>query len=272
MSTLHEVLDAFTAEAAAFRELAASATDAEFDSVTPAGPWTVRDQVAHLAFVFDLATAAASDAGKFRAMTAPVGAHGFDAAVNAALALYNQGTRDEVVGRFDATTKTVVGALGAQDPDGVVPWLVNPLPPHVLTTAGMIELFAHGQDIADTRGVERQHTDRVAPLIPFIHRTRAFGYEARGLEVPTEDFRFAVELPSGTPLQVGPDDAPNLVCGTAVDLALLATRRRHKDDLALHASGPDAVGYLDVAQAYRGPAGSGRAPRTSARATATTGM
>ncbi|RPF20810.1 maleylpyruvate isomerase family mycothiol-dependent enzyme [Myceligenerans xiligouense] len=264
MSILTKVLEAFTAEAAVFRDLAASAPAADWDLVTPADPWTIKDQVAHLTFIFDLAAAAAADPEKFRAMTAPVGEKGFDAAVNAVLARYNQGPKETMLEAFDRQTASVTGALGAQDPDGVVPWLVNPLPPHILTTAGMIELFAHGQDIADARGVEVPRTDRVAYLLPFIHRTIPFGYETRGLEPPARAFRFAVELPGGDPFQVGPEDAPNVVCGAAVDLALLATRRRHPDDLSLHASGPDAADYLEVAQAYRGPAGPGRSPRGAA--------
>lgn len=266
MSILVKTLEAFTAEAAAFRELVASATATDWDLVTPAEPWTVKDQVAHLTFVFELAAAAAGDPARFRAMTAPIGEHGFDTAVNAALARYNQGAGDAVLDRFDQRVSAVSQALGRQDPDGVVPWLVSPLPPHVLTTAGMIELFAHGQDVADALGASARRTDRVAFLVPFIHRTIAFGYENRGLEPPAGAFRFAVELPGGGQVDAGPRDAPNLVCGSAVDLALLATRRRHRDDLALHASGPDAEQYLEVAQAYRGPAGAGRAPRGTASA------
>jgi enediyne biosynthesis protein E11 len=260
MSTLHSVLEGFTAEAASFRDLAASASEQDWERLTPAEPWTVRDQVSHVTFVFSLAAAAASDRERFAAMTAQIGAGGFDAAVNSALALYNQGTKEDILAHFDRELSSVTEALRNQDPDGVVPWLVNPLPPHVLTAAGMIELFAHGQDVADALGVQIERTDRVSALIPFIHRTLSFGYEARGLSAPSGDFRFAVALPSGELVQVGPDDAPNFVCGTAVDLALLATRRRHRDDLALHAMGPDADGYLDVAQAYRGPAGPGRQP------------
>lgn len=265
MSQLHAVLDSFAAEGASFRALVASLPTSTWDAPTPAEPWTVRDQVSHVTFVFSLAAAAAADPERFEALTATIGEGGFDAAVNAALPLYNQGTPADILAHYDRHLGAVTKALRGHDPDGLVPWLVKPLPPHVLATAGMVEMFAHGQDIADAAGVNIERTDRVGVLVPFIHRTIDFGYHAAGVPAPAGDFRMVVSLPSGGLTDVGPAEAPNLVCGSAVDLALLATRRRHRDDLALHATGPDAPGYLNLAQAYRGPAGPGRSPASETR-------
>lgn len=258
------VLDAFAAEAALLSEVLNDLSPQEWEEATPAEGWSVRDQVAHLTFVFDLATSAASDPDDFAKKTALAGEIGFDAAVNQALALYNHGAAHEVLQRWETAVQRCVGALAKVDPDTPLPWLVRPLPPVVLLMAGMTELFAHGQDIADATGRELPRSDNVAFLIPFIHHTRDFGYEARGLTPPADELRFAVTLPSGQPLTVGPEGASQVVCGEAVDLCLLATRRRHRDDLRLHATGAVADGWLDVAQAYRGPAGSGRQPLTKA--------
>ena len=43
-------------------------------------------------------------------------------------------------------------------------------------------------------------------------------------------------------------------------LSALVTRRRHRDDLALTADGPDADEWLNIAQAFAGPPGTARAP------------
>jgi hypothetical protein len=43
-----------------------------------------------------------------------------------------------------------------------------------------------------------------------------------------------------------------------VDFALLVSRRRHRDDLALTAEGEEADRWLGIAQAYRGPRGADR--------------
>ena len=50
--------------------------------------------------------------------------------------------------------------------------------------AGMMELFAHGQDIADALGVTRERTDRLWHVAWFATLTWDFGYQARGLTPP----------------------------------------------------------------------------------------
>jgi hypothetical protein len=49
------------------------------------------------------------------------------------------------------------------------------------------------------------------------------------------------------------------------------TRRRHRDDLAVTASGAEADHWLDIAQAYRGSPGEGRRPGQFATTPATVG-
>ena len=92
----------------------------------------------------------------------------------------------------------------------------------------------------------------------FAVRTWNFGYLARGEQQPEGEFRFELTGPSGAVWRFGPEDSANRVTGDAVDFCLLVTRRRHRDDLDLTAEGPDADHWLDIAQAYRGPAGEGR--------------
>ncbi|NEA24902.1 wyosine base formation domain-containing protein, partial [Actinomadura bangladeshensis] len=55
-------------------------------------------------------------------------------------------------------------------------------------------------------------------------------------------------------------DARQSVTGPALDFCHVAAQRRHRADTALVATGPDADRWLDVAQAFAGPPGPGRAP------------
>lgn len=63
----------------------------------------------------------------------------------------------------------------------------------------------------------------------------------------------------------GPADAPQRITGPALDFCLLVTQRAHRADLALTATGADADRWLDIAQAFAGPAGQGREPRAGGR-------
>lgn len=261
MASAIPVTDAFDAEADAFRRLVQDIPDQDWDLPTPAPGWSVRDQVAHVAFVFDLAAKAAGRPQDFleTLKAVPPGPGGFDKAVNAALVPFGAGTPQDVLRRWDGTRQASFTALSEHD-DTPVPWLVNPLPVPILLCAGMIEMFGHGQDVADALGTSVERTDTLAYHVGFVHRTRDFGYESHGLTPPEHAFRFEITLPSGRELALGPEDSPDVITGRAEDLCLLATRRRHHEDLGLDARGPEAERYLTVAQAYRGPAGAGREP------------
>jgi len=226
---------------------------------TPAPGWTVAHQIAHLAATFRLAALAASNAEAFQGVISRLTPN-FSANVDAALAEYLAEPPAVLLSRWRDERANAEKALAALPLDQMVPWLVRPMPAAVLAMAGMMETFAHGQDVADALGVRREYTDRVGHLVGFAVRTWDFGYLARELPVPDEEFRFELTAPSGKVWCFGPEDSAQRITGPAVDFCLLVTRRRHRDDLALTASGEVADGWLDIAQAYRGPAGEGRRP------------
>jgi enediyne biosynthesis protein E11 len=234
---------------------------------TPAPGWTVAHQVAHLASIFSLAAMAVANPAAFRRLTEQL-SDDFDANVAAALAGYLADPPDVLLARWRAERAAAEEALTTFPPSEMVPWLVRPLPPAVLAAAGMMELFGHGQDIADALGVQLQRTDRIRRLAEFAVRTWDFGYLARGLTPPAVQFRYELTGPSGAVWEFGPADAEQRISGLAVDFCLLVTRRRHRDDLALTAAGPDADHWLDIAQAYRGSPGAGRKPGQLGRAAA----
>jgi uncharacterized protein (TIGR03084 family) len=226
---------------------------------TPAPGWTVKHQVAHMASIFHIAGLAASDPDAFVAMTAGADKD-FDGAVFALLTPYLATSTDDLAARWRSERDAAVTALAALSPDQMVPWVARYLPVRVLACAGMMELFAHGQDIADTVGAHREHTDRIGHLAWFATRNRDFGYQVRGLTPPEAEFRYELTAPSGTVWEFGPADAKELITGPALDFCLLVTRRRHRDDLAVRATGTVADDWLDIAQAYRGSPGPGRQP------------
>ena len=248
------------AETKAVDQLVAGLDAAGLETSTPAEGWTVAHQVGHLSFIFRLAGAAASDPEAFAAMTAGA-QQDFDAAIDKALQEYLNETPEQLISRWREESADAIKALADVPADQpVVPWLVRPLPPAVLACAGMMELIGHGQDIADGLGVRRELTDRIKWVCGFAVQVWDFGYLARGETPPDTAFRFELTAPSGDLWTFGPDDATQRITGPAADFCLLVTRRRHRADLALSATGQDADHWLDIAQAYRGSPGPGRAP------------
>lgn len=257
--TQRDVISDLTAEAREVEGLVTGLDEAGWQRPTPAPGWTVAHQIAHLAFIFRLAGTAAADPELFAAMAAKASTN-FEAAVNAALDGYLGDPHEVLLSRWRDERDTSIKALAAVPGNQLVPWLVRPLPPAVLCCAGMMELFAHGQDIADALGVTREYTDRLWHIAWFATLTWDFGYQSRGLTPPEVQFRYELTAPSGAVWEFGPADAKQRITGPAEDFCLLTTRRRHRDDLAVRAVGPDAEHWLDIAQAYRGPAGEGRRP------------
>ncbi|MFC8371784.1 MULTISPECIES: TIGR03084 family metal-binding protein [unclassified Streptomyces] len=259
MSSLNDVLKDLATDIEETARLVEDLDEAAWNTPTPAPGWRIADQIAHLTFIFHLAGTAASDPEAFARIAAGA-SHDFDGAVDAALRQFNQFPPDQLLARFRASGRASVDALAAVPEGEVVPWLVNPLPPAVLASAGIMEVFGHGQDIADALGVRREPTGRLLHLVFFAFLTRDFGYLSRGLTPPAEPFRIEVTSPTGELWAFGPEDATDRITGPAEDFCLLVTRRRHRADLALEAEGAEAERWLDIAQAYRGPSGEGRRP------------
>ena len=62
-----------------------------------------------------------------------------------------------------------------------VPWYGPPMSPASFATARLMEYWAHGQDVADALGVQREPTDRLRHVAHLGVRTRGFAYANRGL-------------------------------------------------------------------------------------------
>lgn len=259
MVTLQDVLSDLTNEALDVDGLLSGLDDGQWQLPTPAPGWTVAHQVAHLTATFRMAALSARDPAAFQALAGGLGPD-FDANVAGAMAPFLALPPERLLAAWRAEQAGAVDALAAVPADQVVPWLVRPLPPAVLASAGLMELFGHGQDILDALQVRRQPTARLRPLVEFAVRTWDFGYLARDLSVPDSEFRFEIAGPDGDTWAFGPVDAEDRITAPALDFCLLVTRRRHPEDLAVTATGAAAEHWITIAQAYRGPAGDGRVP------------
>jgi len=80
-----------------------------------------------------------------------------------------------------------------------------------------------------------------------------------GRGMPDGDVRVELTGPKGDVWTFG-EGTENVVRGSAHDFCLVVTRRRHPDDTDLVVSGPLAVDWISIAQAFAGPPGEGRRP------------
>jgi uncharacterized protein (TIGR03084 family) len=259
VALLDEILTDLAAEGDDLDQLVSGLDAGQWRLATPAPRWTIAHQIGHLASADGLATLAASDPAAFLERR-PELAGDFDATVEAGAAEFAADPPDRLLARWRDARSGLRDALVAVPAGERVPWIVGPIAPATLATTRLMELFAHGQDIRDTLGAGTQATDRIVHIARLGVRTRDFAFAANGLTPPAGEFRIELSAPDGQVWTWGPGDAAQHVSGPALDFCLLVTQRRHRDDLALVASGPDADRWLSIAQVYAGPPGPGRSP------------
>ncbi|CAM5484261.1 TIGR03084 family protein [Streptomyces avidinii] len=228
---------------------------------TPAPGWSLAHQIAHLHWTDRASLLSLTDADAFAGLV--------EEALKAPDSFVDAGAEEgaalppaELLARWRAGRAALDEALAAASPEARFPWYGPPMKAASMASARLMETWAHGQDVADALGVRRVPTARLRHVARIGVRARDYAYAVRGLTAPAGEFRVELAAPgdSAEPWTYGPPDAPQRITGPALDFCLLVTQRAHRADLALTATGPDADRWLDIAQAFAGPAGPGREP------------
>ena len=254
------VIDDLRAEGDELDALVAELPDERWALATPAPRWTVAHQIAHLAWTDHSSLLAVTDPDAFAREVEKALAQPGDFVDNGA----EEGAAKppaRLLADWRSGRRALEDALRTAPEGARFPWYGPPMSTASMATARLMETWAHGLDVADALGVVRPPTDRLRHIARLGVRTRDFAFGVQGLPAPFEEFRVELTAPSGGLWAFGPEDAVDRVTGPALDFCLLVTQRAHRTDLALHAEGDDADRWLDIAQAFAGPPGSGRPPR-----------
>jgi uncharacterized protein (TIGR03084 family) len=259
---LAAVLADLTAEGDELERIVAPLDDAGWRTPTPAEGWDVAHQIAHLAWTDETAVKAATDTEAWDAtvLQAMADPEGF---VDAEAARGAQAAPADLLERWRTARRALATTLAEYPSGQKLPWYGPPMSATSMATARFMETWAHSLDVHEALGVVVTPTDRIRHVAHLGVRTRNFAFSVHQLEAPAEEFRVELTAPSGEVWAYGPEDAAQSVRGAAYDFCLLVTQRRHRADLDLVATGPDAVRWLDIAQAFAGPAGTGRDPQVA---------
>lgn len=226
---------------------------------TPAVGWSVADQVSHLAHFDHEAVRAITEPSEFLA-TLDAMANGVDSMTDAIAKQYRDVPVPELRRFFREERDRLMSISRHADPTVRVVWYGPAMSLASFITARIMETWAHGQDIYDAVGVAPREGPGLFHVCFIGSRAFANSFTANGLSVPRESVRIELTTPEGASIDFGPPDASERIAGPAVDFALRVTQRRHLDDLSLAITGPVALAWMEVAQAFAGPPGSGRSP------------
>jgi uncharacterized protein (TIGR03084 family) len=255
---LDQVLADLAAEGDRVEALVADLDEAGWRTPTPAAGWDVATQVAHLAWTDDVAVRAATDKAAWDEVVLGAIADPESFVDSEAQALAKE---PDLLDRWRTGRARLREVLAAYPRSEKMPWFGPPMSATSMATARLMETWAHGLDVHEALGAPVEDTDRIRHVAHLGVRTRNFAFAVHGLDAPAEEFRIDLVSPSGDLWTWGPEDAAQTLTGSAGDFCRLVTQRIHRADTDLVATGPDVDRWLDIAQAFAGQPGSGRAPQ-----------
>jgi uncharacterized protein (TIGR03084 family) len=231
--------------------IVAPLSDEQWNLMTPAVGWNIKYQIAHVAWADMLARMATTDEEAFkklleRMVTNRDAIDEFQTELREAEPAY-------VMDSWRRERKDLVDALEARNPKDRIPWFGPTMSARSKATARIMETWAHGQDVVDTLGIERQQTDRLKHVAHIGVITFGWSYVNRSLDVPDVAVRVELAGPSGDLWTWGPEDADQSIKGPAQDFCLVVIQRRHVDDTQLEVTGETARNWMLNAQAFAGP-------------------
>lgn len=266
--TVPELLADLQAEHDSLDRVVAGLGRQDWLTPTPAVGWDVRDTVSHLCFFDEAAVLALTDSHRFEEDKARLMA---DAV--AAAAASGADTPDVALGRrmadpgdllarwrrsrsaYQETARAAHDDASAQgQPAPRVPWYGPAMSLGSFTTARIMESWAHGVDIRDALSLAPEESERLRHICHLAFGARAYSFAVHQMEDPGDPVLLQAISPDGRIWAWGPADANDRIEGTALDVALVFTQRRHRDHSGLKVHGPAADQWLSIAQAFAGPA------------------
>lgn len=247
--------DDFVAESDALHAVLASLDDAAFGRETQFLGWTIGDVVRHLHFFNKMADLALTEPEAFHAR----------------YALFDAGRRAD--GTMAGITLRLLGGLDGRallaawrgryldmgprwrevDPKARVPWVGPDMSARSSMTARQMETWAHGQEVVDALGIERENADRIRNIAHLGVQTYGWTFANRGETPPEPVPHVRLTAPSGAVWEWGAPSGAERVEGPAVAFCQVVTQVRNIADVDLSVTGPNATRWMAIAQCFAGP-------------------
>jgi uncharacterized protein (TIGR03084 family) len=244
----------FRDESEALYQLLEPLTDADFDRKTLFEDWTINHVVGHLHMWNWAADLSLKD----------------DDAILRFLATVIQGAASGGLRKFE--DKWLDGRYGQAllrewrefylemserfahtDPKKRVKWAGPNMSVRSSITARLMETWAHGQEIYDQLGVERQDAERIRNIAHLGVNTFGWTFKNRGMDLPGDVPHVKLNAPSGNTWEWNPENTMNRIEGSATEFCQVVTQTRNIADTGLAVTGDVATRWMAIAQCFAGP-------------------
>ncbi len=222
-----------------------------WETKTPA-KWTVKEQIAHIAFFDGTAKLAATAPDAFKEHVKALFGGRAEAAFAQLTVLKNM-TYADLLKWWRKERTDLLNALSCMGPKDRLPWYGPTMSVGSFATARLMETWAHGQDVVAGIGVRRPATDRLRHIAHLGNITFGWSFTNRKMEVPQDPVRVELTAPSRELWTWGPEGAADVIRGSAESFCLVVIQRRHYADTDLVVTGQTAEKWMSVAQCFAGP-------------------
>ena len=216
-----------------------------WDRTTPGSKWTVRDTISHLA---DFAEVAADALVKGDRVKEWQTASDLDALRQRAVTRGRQMRPQDVIEWWRGGRAKVVEPLSHMSEDDRVEWIQGTMSAKTFATFRLMETWAHGLDIYKALDIEVEDTARIRHVCWLGWKTLPYAFKEAGLDYTP--IRVEVIGPGYAKWVYGPEDADDLIKGSASEWARIVVRRVSPKKVRLKVTGETANRAIEVAQAY----------------------
>jgi len=138
------------------------------------------------------------------------------------------------------------------DDDTRVAWAGPDMSAGAKIIARQMETWAHGQEVFDVLGKDREEGDRIKNICDLGVRTYSWTFRNRSEEPPKPKPFVKLKAPSGADWEWNDPQNDNVVSGDATEFARVVTQTRNVADTSLTVNGGNAIRWMSIAQCFAG--------------------
>lgn len=248
---LQQAID-FRDESEVLHGLLQTIDEADYKRTTQFKSWTVNDVLVHLHFWNRAADQSLND---------PDGFMGLFNELSQSLALgtlrdfENSHVEERGTALLAAWREFYLDMAGRWkdlDPKHRVRWAGPEMSVRSSATARQMETWAHGQELFDLFGRQREDHDRIKNIVILGINTYEWGFKVRGQKAPQPMPHVKLVAPSGAVWSFG-EEGTSTVSGSAVGFAQIVTQTRSVADTDIKTEGEAAELWMKHAQCFAGP-------------------
>ena len=249
-----EQAQAFLDESEALYDLVKDLDDEVLELQTGFKNWTINAVIGHLHVWNHAADWSLEGGGKFAELFNAFVEHmAAGGSFNSFELQWREGLNGQaLVQEWRAYYRALAERFGTADPQARVEWAGPDMSVRSSVTARLMETWAHGQEVYDLLGINRQNQDHIKNIAVLGLNTYGYCFRNRQLDPPEPRPFLKLVAPSGGLWEMGEASETEVIEGLAEEFCQVVTQTRNIADTSLIVTGKNAAAWMEIAQCFAG--------------------